>query len=68
MRNTFLYPEVDDIAIVEEDNIKPKLPEPKTCNNTQRGSSKYTFQKPLKNLSKLKYILFVDYFSDLDII
>lgn len=46
IKNTF-FPEVDDIASVSLDDIKTKLPGPKTCNKTKRGSSKYTFHKPL---------------------
>lgn len=54
IRNTFLYPEIDDVASVPVDDIKTKLPEPKTCNNTKRGSSKYTFDKPLWVIPNLR--------------
>lgn len=47
MQNTFLYPEIDDIASVPVDDIKTKLPKPKTFNKTKRGSSKYRFDKLL---------------------
>lgn len=39
MRNTFMCLEIDDIASVLIDDIKTKLPEPKPCKNTKRGSS-----------------------------
>ncbi|CAG5041204.1 unnamed protein product [Parnassius apollo] len=54
IRNTFFFPEVDDIACVLLDDIKTKLPEPKTCNKTKRGSSKYTFDKPLWVIPNLR--------------
>lgn len=54
MRNTFLYPEIDDIASVPIDDIKTKLPDPKPCSNTKRGSSKYAFDKPLWVIPNLR--------------
>lgn len=54
MRNTFLYPQIDDVASVPLEDIKTKLPEPKTCNNTKRGSSMYTFDKPLWVIPNLR--------------
>lgn len=54
IRNTFFFPEVDDIASVPLDDIKTKLPGPKTCNKTKRGSSKYTFDKPLWVIPNLR--------------
>lgn len=54
IRNTFLFPEIDDIASIPLDDIKTKLPGPKTSNNTKRGSSKYTFGKPLWVIPNLR--------------
>lgn len=54
MRNTFLFPEIDDIASVPLNDIKTKLPEPKASNNTKRGSFKYTFDKPLWVITNLR--------------
>ena len=54
IKNTFFFPEVDDIASVLLDDIKTKLPGPKTCNKTKRGSSKYTFDKPLWVIPNLR--------------
>lgn len=54
IRNTFFFPDVDDIASVPKEDIKTKLPIPKTCNKTKRGSSKYTFDKPLWVLPNLR--------------
>lgn len=54
IRNTFLFPEIDDIASVPLDDIKTKLPGPVASNNTKRGSSKYTFDKPLWVIPNLR--------------
>lgn len=54
LRNTFFFPDVDDIASVPLEDIKTKLPIPKTCNKTKRGNSKYTFDKPLWVITNLR--------------
>lgn len=54
IRKTFFFPEVDDIASVLLDDIKTKLPVPKTCNKIKRGSSKYTFDSPLWVIPNLR--------------
>ncbi|KAK9892994.1 hypothetical protein WA026_023208 [Henosepilachna vigintioctopunctata] len=54
IRYSFFFPCVDDIASVPLEDIKTKLPIPKTCNKTKRGSSKYTFDKPLWVLTILR--------------
>ncbi|XP_022127680.1 uncharacterized protein LOC111001920 [Pieris rapae] len=54
IRKTFFFPEVDDIASVLLDDIKTKLPVPKTCNKTKRGTSKYTFDSPLWVIPNLR--------------
>jgi hypothetical protein len=54
IKSTFFFPEVDDIASVLLDDIKTKLPVPKTCNKTKRGSSKYTFDSPLWVIPNLR--------------
>lgn len=45
IRNTFMYPDIEDISSVPLTDIKTKLPEPKIW--TKRGNSKYTFNKPI---------------------
>lgn len=54
IKNTFLFPVVDDIASVPLEDIKTKLPRPKTCNKSKRGNSKYTFDKPLWVITNLR--------------
>uniref|UniRef100_A0A2A4JHL6 Uncharacterized protein n=1 Tax=Heliothis virescens TaxID=7102 RepID=A0A2A4JHL6_HELVI len=45
IRNTFIFPDIEDVASVLLDDIKTKLPSPTTW--MKRGSLKYTFDKPL---------------------
>lgn len=45
IRNTFMYPDIEDISSVPLTDIKTKLPEPTIW--TKRGNSKYTFNKPI---------------------
>ena len=45
VRNTFIFPEIEDVASVPLEDIKTKLPTPTTW--MKRGSLKYKFEKPL---------------------
>lgn len=45
IRNTFIFPDIEDIASVPLEDIKTKLPTPTTW--MKRGSLKYKFDKPL---------------------
>ncbi|CAB3251786.1 unnamed protein product [Arctia plantaginis] len=52
IRNTFMYPEIEDISSVPLKDIKTKLPNPKIW--VKRGSSKYTFDKPIWVIPNLR--------------
>lgn len=52
IRNTFMYPEVEDNSSVPLNDIKTKLAEPKIW--TKRGSSKYTSEKPIWVIPNLR--------------
>lgn len=45
IRNTFIFPDIEDVASVPLEDIKTKLPTPTTW--MKRGSLKYKFDKPL---------------------
>lgn len=45
LRNTFIFPDIEDVASVLLEDIKTKLPTPTTW--MKRGSLKYKFDKPL---------------------
>lgn len=45
MRNTFIFPDIEDVASVPLEDIKTKLPTPTTW--MKRSSLKYKFDKPL---------------------
>lgn len=45
IRNTFIFPDIKDVASVLLEDIKTKLPTPTSW--MERGSLKYKFDKPL---------------------
>ena len=54
VRNTFIFPEIEDVASVPLEDIKTKLPTPTTW--MKRGSLKYKFDKPLWVIPNLRYV------------
>ncbi|XP_065642501.1 uncharacterized protein LOC136074128 [Hydra vulgaris] len=52
IRNTFMFPDIEDVASVPLEDIKTKLPTPTTW--IKRGSLKYKFDKPLWVIPNLR--------------
>lgn len=52
LRNTFIFPDIEDVASVPLEDIKTKLPTPTTW--MKRGSLKYIFDKPLWVISNMR--------------